>query len=59
MEIVKILPGQTIYTPPGEEHWHGATPDHFMSHLAMWEGIADGTETTWGEHLTDEQYPIA
>jgi quercetin dioxygenase-like cupin family protein len=33
-EVVKILPGQTIYTPPGEEHWHGATPDHFMSHLA-------------------------
>ncbi len=37
-EVVEIRPGQTIYTPPGEWHWHGAAPDHFMSHLAMWEG---------------------
>ena len=60
-EVTRILPGQTIYTPPGEEHWHGATPDHFMSHLAMWEGIAeaDGPETTWGEQLTDKEYPSA
>jgi len=55
-EIVEILPGQTIYTPPGEWHWHGATPTDFMSHLAMWEGIADGAETEWGEHVTDEEY---
>lgn len=55
-EIVQILPGQTIYTPPGEWHWHGATPTDFMSHLAMWEGIADGAETEWGEHVTDEEY---
>jgi len=53
---VEILPGQTIYTPPGEWHWHGATPTDFMSHLAMWEGIADGAETEWGEHVTDEEY---
>ena len=58
-EVTRILPGQTIYTPPGEEHWHGATPDHFMSHLAMWEGIADGAETTWGDQLTDDEYPSA
>jgi quercetin dioxygenase-like cupin family protein len=58
-DVVKVLPGQTIYTPPGEEHWHGATPGRLMSHLAMWEGIADGPETTWGEHLTDDEYPTA
>jgi quercetin dioxygenase-like cupin family protein len=60
-DVVKILPGQTIWTPPGEEHWHGATPDHFMSHLAMWEGPAetDGPETTWGDHLTDDEYPAS
>jgi quercetin dioxygenase-like cupin family protein len=60
-EVMTILPGQTIYTPPGEEHWHGATPDHFMSHLAMWEGVAEGLgpETTWGEHLAPEEYPSA
>ena len=60
-KAVRILPGQTIYTPPGEEHWHGASPEHFMSHLAMWEGLAeaDGPETTWGEHLTDDEYPAS
>ncbi len=44
---------------PREEHWHGATPDHFMSHLAMWEGVAEGPETTWGEHLIDGEHPTA
>lgn len=58
-EVVTMLPGQTFYTPPGEEHWHGATPDHFMCHLAMWEGVPEGSETTWGAHLTDEEYPSA
>ena len=48
----------TIYTPPGEWHWHGAAPDHFMSHLAMWEttGAIDGSETTWGELVSEEEY---
>jgi quercetin dioxygenase-like cupin family protein len=55
-EISEIHPGQTIYTPPGEEHWHGATPDDFMIHLAMLEGVAEGSETTWLEHVTDEEY---
>ena len=50
-EVIEIRPGDTIYTPPGEWHWHGAAPDHFMAHLAMWEGLADGQdgpETDWG-----------
>jgi quercetin dioxygenase-like cupin family protein len=50
--VIEIRPGDTVYTPPGEWHWHGAAPDHFMSHLAMWEG----DETAWGEHVNDEQY---
>ena len=32
-----MRPGDTVYTPPGEWHWHGAAPTHFMTHLAMWE----------------------
>lgn len=36
-ELVVMRPGDTVYTPLGEWHWHGAAPDHFMSHLAMWE----------------------
>ena len=57
-EVKVARQGDTIYTPPGEWHWHGAAPDHFMSHLAMWEttGASDGSETTWGELVSDEEY---
>lgn len=57
-EVVVMHPGDTVHTPPGEWHWHGAAPDRFMTHLAMWEGPgdADTLETTWGEHVTDEEY---
>lgn len=52
-----LTAGQTVYTAPGVEHWHGASPDSFMVHLAVWEGPGDGSEeTTWGEHVTDEEY---
>ena len=59
-ELLVMRPGDTVHTPPGEWHWHGAAPDHFMAHLAMWEGLGadqDGPETEWGEHLTDAEYP--
>ena len=46
--------GDVIVTPPGEWHWHGAAPDHFMAHLAFTEG-----DTEWGDHLSDEEYPTA
>jgi quercetin dioxygenase-like cupin family protein len=57
-EVVQIRPGQTIYTPPGEWHWHGAAPDRFMSHLAIWEipGEGQGPETEWGDPVTDDEY---
>ena len=56
-DTVEIGPGDTIYTPPGEWHWHGAAPDHFMTHLAMWEAPTDDTpETEWGDLVTDEEY---
>jgi quercetin dioxygenase-like cupin family protein len=58
-EVIEIRPGDTIYTPPGQWHWHGAAPGHFMTHLAMWEALAegqDGPETAWGAHVTDEEY---
>ncbi|MER6988315.1 cupin domain-containing protein [Saccharopolyspora hirsuta] len=58
--VVRATPGQTIYTPPGEEHWHGATPDDFMEHLAMLENGDDpATTTTWLEHVTDADYTRA
>nr|WP_220386341.1 cupin domain-containing protein [Frankia sp. ArI3] len=55
-EVVVMRPGDVIYTPPGEEHWHGAAPDHFMTHIAIWEAPADGPEVTWGTHVTDAEY---
>ncbi|MFT3888415.1 MAG: cupin domain-containing protein [Arachnia sp.] len=53
--VVRATPGQTIYTPPGEEHWHGATADDFMEHLAMFE-TGDTQSTTWLEHVSDDDY---
>lgn len=55
-DLLVIRAGDTIYTPPGEWHWHGAAPDHFMTHLAIWEAPATGLEYEWGEHVTDEEY---
>ena len=55
-EIVEMRPGDSVYTPPGEWHWHGAAPDHFMTHLAMWEAPDEGPETEWGEHVSDAEY---
>ena len=51
-EVVEIRPGDVIYTPPDEEHWHGAAPDNFMVHTAIWED----DDATWGDHVTDEEY---
>jgi quercetin dioxygenase-like cupin family protein len=50
-EVIAIRPGAVVQTPPDEWHWHGAAPDHFMSHFSITEG-----ETEWGEHLTDAEY---
>lgn len=58
-EVIEIRPGDVIYTPPGEWHWHGAAPGHFMTHIAMWEAPQEGPETEWGEHVTDAEYPGA
>ena len=57
-DIIKIRAGDVIYTPADEEHWHGATPYHFMSHLSITEGVGNGEkpETDWGAHVTDAEY---
>lgn len=44
-------------TPVGsEEHWHGATPDRLMAHVAVLQSDADGTNATWLERVPDEEY---
>jgi len=57
--IEVIRPGDRVFFEPGEEHWHGATPDRFMTHLAMLEVDGEGTSATWGDHVTDEEYGAA
>ena len=54
--IEVIRPGDRVFFAPGEEHWHGAAPDRFMTHLAMLEVGDDGSPATWGDHVTDEEY---
>lgn len=58
--VIRATPGQTVYTPPGEEHWHGATPSDFMEHLAMLENGDDpAATTTWLEHVGGDDYRAA
>jgi len=55
--MIEVHAGQTVYTPPGEEHWHAAAPGVFMEHIAVFEGGDDpSTTTVWAEHITDAQY---
>lgn len=56
--VVVMRPGDTVVTPPGEWHWHGAAPDQFMCHLAMSESSGDPAvaDVEWGEHVTHEEY---
>ena len=55
--IVEVHPGQTLYTPPGEEHWHAAAPGVFMEHIAMVQNGDDAAKTTtWLKHVTDDEY---
>jgi quercetin dioxygenase-like cupin family protein len=54
--IQVIRPGDRVFFEPGEDHWHGAAPDRFMTHLAMQQVDDQGSAVTWGEHVTDEEY---
>src|SRR5215211_4597687 len=51
--IEVIRPGDRVFIEPGEEHWHGATPNRFMTHVAMLEVDDDGNPATWGNHVSD------
>ncbi|MHC2334636.1 (R)-mandelonitrile lyase [Bradyrhizobium sp. USDA 4454] len=53
--IREIRPGDVVWIPPNEKHWHGASPDNSMTHIAMQEAL-DGVFSTWMEHVTDEEY---
>ena len=57
--VETIRPGDSVYFEPGENHWHGATPDRLMVHIAMHESDETGSPVTWGEHVTQAQYTAA
>ena len=54
-EIREIRAGDTVWFAPGETHWHGASPDTAMTHIAIHEAL-DGRHVDWMEHVSDEQY---
>ena len=53
--VETIRPGDVIWFPPGEKHWHGATATTGMSHIAIQERL-DGRTVDWLEQVADEQY---
>jgi quercetin dioxygenase-like cupin family protein len=53
--IEEIRPGDVVWFPPGEKHWHGATPTTAMTHIAIQERLA-GLTVDWMEQVSDEQY---
>jgi len=53
--VEEIRPGDVVWFPPGEKHWHGATPITAMSHIAIQEQL-DGKAVDWMEKVSDEQY---
>ncbi|MGW8193965.1 MAG: (R)-mandelonitrile lyase [Desulforhopalus sp.] len=53
--IEEIGPGDVVWFPPGEKHWHGASPTTAMTHIAIQEEL-DGSVVEWLEKVSDEQY---
>jgi quercetin dioxygenase-like cupin family protein len=55
---VEIRPGDVVWCPPNERHWHGATPTTAVTHIAIQEAL-DGKVVEWMEKVSDEQYQAA
>jgi len=60
-QTIVMRPGDTVYTPPGVWHWHGAIPDSFMTHIALADSTSEpgSADVEWGQHVTDEEYIAA
>jgi quercetin dioxygenase-like cupin family protein len=57
--IEVIRPGDRVTIEAGEDHWHGAAPSRFMTHISLVEVDDAETAATWGPHVTDEEYGAA
>jgi quercetin dioxygenase-like cupin family protein len=53
--VEEIRPGDVVWFPPNEKHWHGASPTTAMTHIAIQEAL-DGKPVTWMEQVSDQQY---
>ncbi|MBR1197234.1 cupin domain-containing protein [Bradyrhizobium sp. AUGA SZCCT0240] len=53
--IEEVRPGDVVWFPPGEKHWHGATPNTAMTHIAVQEAL-NGKNVDWMEKVSDAQY---
>jgi quercetin dioxygenase-like cupin family protein len=53
--IAEIHPGDVVWCPPGEKHWHGAAPTTAMTHISIVEQV-EGQSADWMEKVSDEQY---
>jgi 4-carboxymuconolactone decarboxylase len=53
--IDEIRPGDVVWIPPNQKHWHGASPNSAMAHIAIVEQL-DGKSTEWMEKVSDAQY---
>lgn len=56
--VVSLLPGDVVWFPPGERHWHGAAPDAAMTHIAV-QAALDGVTVDWAEPVTDRDCAAA
>jgi quercetin dioxygenase-like cupin family protein len=54
--VETLHPGDRVYFAPAENHWHGAAPDRFMVHIAITETDETGSNSTFTDPVTDEQY---
>jgi quercetin dioxygenase-like cupin family protein len=54
-----VRPGERVFFEPGEDHWHGATPARFMTHLSIVQATDSGESATWGDHVNDDEYGAA
>ena len=57
--IEVIRPGDRVFFEPSEDHWHGAAPTRFMTHLSLVEIDEQGNTATWGPHVRDDEYGSA
>ena len=53
--IEEIRPGDVVWFPPGEKHWHGASPTTSMTHITIQEQL-EGKTVEWMEKVSEEQY---